>query len=163
CADREHGGDGRGSAGSRRKYHRRRLADPWFGRHAIRYGLDAQTAKKRRTRYAFADPAGSRNEGGGSGRRDGRGLERRSRRQISRGGNCHYRWVPLECLRQVDRLRAIVMRSAPKIACQTLVVHAREDELTSLRSANFLVEKIGGARARMVVLEDSYHMVCVDN
>src|SRR6266513_3964280 len=55
------------------------------------------------------------------------------------------------------------MRSAAKIKCQTLVVHAREDELTSLRSANFLVEAIGGARARMVVLEDSYHMVCVDN
>jgi hypothetical protein len=43
------------------------------------------------------------------------------------------------------------------------VVHAREDELTSMRSANFLVEKIGGARARMVILEDSYHMICVDN
>jgi carboxylesterase len=56
-----------------------------------------------------------------------------------------------------------VMAAAPKIACQTLVVHAREDELTSLRSANFLVEKIGGGRARMIVLEDSYHMVCVDN
>jgi len=42
-------------------------------------------------------------------------------------------------------------------------VHAREDELTSLASANFLVEKIGGARARMVILEDSYHMICVDN
>jgi carboxylesterase len=55
------------------------------------------------------------------------------------------------------------MRKAANIRCQTLVVHAREDELTSLRSANFLVEKIGGARARMVVLEDSYHMVCVDN
>ncbi|HET9046671.1 MAG TPA: acyl-CoA-binding protein, partial [Casimicrobiaceae bacterium] len=68
-----------------------------------------------------------------------------------------------ECLRQVDRLREIVMKAAPKIACPTLVVHAREDELTSLRSANFLVEKIGGGRARMVVLEDSYHMVCVDN
>jgi carboxylesterase len=32
---------------------------------------------------------------------------------------------------------------------------AREDELTSLRSANFIVEQIGGGRARMVVLEDS--------
>ena len=42
-------------------------------------------------------------------------------------------------------------------------MHAREDELTSLRSANFLVEQIGGGRARMVVLEDSYHMICVDN
>jgi carboxylesterase len=83
--------------------------------------------------------------------------------KFERGENFHYRWVPLECIRQVDRLRAIVMKGAKDIRCPTLVVHAREDELTSLRSANFLVEKIGGARARMVVLEDSYHMVCVDN
>src|SRR5256886_1298200 len=83
--------------------------------------------------------------------------------KFERGENFHYRWVPLECLRQVDRLRAIVMRKVANIRCQTLVVHAREDEMTSLRSANFLVEKIGGARARLVALEDSYHMVCVDN
>jgi carboxylesterase len=55
------------------------------------------------------------------------------------------------------------MKGAKEIRCPTLVVHAREDELTSLRSANFLVEQIGGGRARMVVLEDSYHMICVDN
>ena len=83
--------------------------------------------------------------------------------KFERGENFHYRWVPLECIRQVDRLRAVVMKSAREIRCPTLVVHAREDELTSLASANFLVEQIGGARARMVVLEDSYHMVCVDN
>ncbi|MEP7328080.1 MAG: acyl-CoA-binding protein [Betaproteobacteria bacterium] len=83
--------------------------------------------------------------------------------KFERGENFHYRWVPLECIRQVDRLRAFVMKGASEIRCPTLVVHAREDELTSLRSANFLVEKIGGAKARMVVLEDSYHMVCVDN
>jgi carboxylesterase len=83
--------------------------------------------------------------------------------KFERGENFHYRWVPLECLRQVDRLRAIVMKSAKEIRCPTLVVHAREDELTSLKSANFIVEQVGGGRARMVVLEDSYHMVCVDN
>ena len=83
--------------------------------------------------------------------------------KFERGENFHYRWVPLECLRQVDRLRAVVMKSAKEIRCPTLVVHAREDELTSLKSANFIVEQVGGGRARMVVLEDSYHMVCVDN
>lgn len=83
--------------------------------------------------------------------------------KFARGENFHYRWVPLACVRQVDRLRAIVMQNAKKIACPTLIIHAREDELTSLRSANFLVEQIGGKRARMVVLEDSYHMICVDN
>jgi carboxylesterase len=83
--------------------------------------------------------------------------------KFERGENFHYRWVPLECIRQVDRLRAIVMKAAKNIRCPTLVVHAREDELTSLRSANFVVEAVGGGRARMVVLEDSYHMICVDN
>jgi carboxylesterase len=83
--------------------------------------------------------------------------------KFERGENFHYRWVPLECLRQVDRLRSMVMKGAKDIRCPTLIVHARQDELTSLRSANFLVEKIGGGRARMVVLEDSYHMICVDN
>ena len=59
------------------------------------------------------------------------------------------------------------MKGLHKIEAHTLVIHAREDELTSLRSADYLVEKINGkkraGKARMVVLEDSYHMICVDN
>src|SRR4051794_2871326 len=35
--------------------------------------------------------------------------------KFERGENFHYRWVPLECIRQVDRLRAIVMKSAKNI------------------------------------------------
>ncbi|MES2360271.1 MAG: acyl-CoA-binding protein [Pseudomonadota bacterium] len=83
--------------------------------------------------------------------------------KFARGENFHYRWVPLACVRQVDRLRGWVMKGLKDMASETLVIHAREDELTSLNSANYLVEQIGGARARMVVLENSYHMICVDN
>lgn len=83
--------------------------------------------------------------------------------KFERGENFHYSWVPLACIREVDRLRGFVMSGLERIKCQTLVVHAREDELTSLRSADFLVRGIGGDRARVVVLENSYHMVCVDN
>ncbi|CAN7352555.1 acyl-CoA-binding protein [Polaromonas sp. LjRoot131] len=83
--------------------------------------------------------------------------------KFARGENFHYRWVPLACVRQVDRLRRWVMTDLKSMASETLVIHAREDELTSLASANYLVEQIGGAKARMVVLENSYHMICVDN
>jgi carboxylesterase len=83
--------------------------------------------------------------------------------KFARGEAFHYRWVPLACVRQVDRLRGWVMTGLKDMASETLVIHAREDELTSLSSANYLVEQIGGARARMVVLENSYHMICVDN
>lgn len=83
--------------------------------------------------------------------------------KFARGEAFHYRWVPIACVRQVDRLRRWVMTGLKNMVTDTLVIHAREDELTSLASANYLVEHIGGAKARMVVLENSYHMICVDN
>ena len=126
-------------------------ATPWY--RGLRPLLYALPSVRNTMKVEEEEPYGIKNEQ----------LRAIVKAKFERGENFHYRWVPLECLRQVDRLRAIVMRSAAKIRCPTLVVHAREDELTSLRSANFLVEKIGGGRARMVVLEDSYHMVCVDN
>ncbi|HTR11051.1 MAG TPA: acyl-CoA-binding protein [Paraburkholderia sp.] len=81
--------------------------------------------------------------------------------KFARGDNFHYRWVPLACVREVDRLRRQVMRDLPQVQCPTLVVHAREDELTSLKSAEFIAST--AQDARVVVLENSYHMICVDN
>jgi carboxylesterase len=126
-------------------------ATPWY--RALRPLLYAVPGIGRTMKIEEEDPFGIKNEQ----------LRAIVKAKFERGENFHYKWVPLECIRQVDRLRAIVMKAASDIRCPTLVVHAREDELTSLRSANFLVEKIGGGRARMVVLEDSYHMICVDN
>ncbi|MCA3185456.1 MULTISPECIES: alpha/beta fold hydrolase [unclassified Cupriavidus] len=81
--------------------------------------------------------------------------------KFERGDNFHYRWVPLTCIRQVDRLRRWVLDGARRVPCQTLVVHAREDELTSVRSADFLLANV--PQAQGVVVENSYHMICVDN
>ena len=126
-------------------------ATPWY--RGLRPLLYAIPGIGRTMKIEEEDPFGIKNEQ----------LRAIVKAKFERGENFHYRWVPLECIRQVDRLRAILMKGAKDIRCPTLVVHAREDELTSLRSANFLVEQIGGGRARMVVLEDSYHMICVDN
>ena len=81
--------------------------------------------------------------------------------KFERGENFHYRWVPLSCVREVDRLRGWVMRGLDAIACPTLIMHAHEDELTSARSAHFLRDGI--ADSRLVLLDNSYHMICVDN
>jgi carboxylesterase len=53
------------------------------------------------------------------------------------------------------------MRVAAQITCPVLVIHARDDELTSLKSAEFIGRTV--RNARVVVLENSYHMICVDN
>lgn len=130
-------------------------ATPWYrGARAALYHVPGVPA---RMKVAEEDPYGIKNEQ----------LRAIVKAKFERGENFHYGWVPLACVREVDRLRAMVMKDLEKIDCPTLVVHAREDELTSLRSAHYLVEHIGGraraGKARMVVLEDSYHMVCVDN
>lgn len=83
--------------------------------------------------------------------------------KFERGEAFHYRWVPLACIEQVDRLRGWVMSGLSAITCPVLVCHAREDELTSPRSAEFLREEIGPDRTTVVLLDNSYHMICVDN
>jgi carboxylesterase len=130
-------------------------ATPWYApARKVLYRMPGVPA---RMKVVEEDPFGIKNEQ----------LRAIVKAKFQRGENFHYGWVPLACIREVDRLRAMVMQDLGRIACPTLVVHARDDELTSLRSANYLVEHIGGrkraGRARMVVLEDSYHMICVDN
>ncbi|MEN3813371.1 acyl-CoA-binding protein [Chromobacterium piscinae] len=130
-------------------------ATPWY--RGLRPLLYRIPGLPERMKVAEEEPYGIKNEQ----------LRAIVKAKFERGENFHYGWVPLACIREVDRLRAAAMRGLDQIACPTLVVHAREDELTSLRSAHFLVERIGSGKragqARMVVLEDSYHMVCVDN
>lgn len=81
--------------------------------------------------------------------------------KLVRGDSFHYPWVPLACIRQVDWLRHWALAGAPGTQCQTLVIHSREGELTSLRSAQTLQATL--PHARSVVLESSYHMICVDS
>lgn len=130
-------------------------ATPWYSpMRSLLYRVPGVAA---RMKVVEEDPYGIKNE-------QLRGIVKA---KFKRGENFHYGWVPLACVREVDRLRSMVMSGLDQITCPTLVVHAREDELTSLRSASYLVERIGGRQraglARMVVLEDSYHMICVDN
>ena len=126
-------------------------ATAWYTplRHLMYYVPTAQA----RMKIEEEDPFGIKNEQ----------LRAIVKAKFARGENFHYRWVPLACVRQVDRLRGWVMTGLKGMASNTLVIHARLDELTSLNSANYLVEQIGGTKARMVVLENSYHMICVDN
>ena len=130
-------------------------ATPWY--RGFRPLLYRVPGMPRRMKVAEEDPYGIKNEQ----------LREIVKAKFERGENFHYGWVPLACIREVDRLRGMVMKALDRIACPTLIVHARLDELTSLHSANFLVEHIGAGtragQARMVVLEDSYHMVCIDN
>jgi carboxylesterase len=49
------------------------------------------------------------------------------------------------------------------VLCKTLIIHAREDEFSTLQSAIALQNGIGSDKAEVLILENSYHMVCIDN
>jgi carboxylesterase len=83
------------------------------------------------------------------------------RAKFARGHAFHYRWVPLSSVREVDVLRNQVMQGLRQLTCETLIVHAHDDELTSVRSATFLHRHI--ANSTLELLRNSYHMVCIDN
>jgi carboxylesterase len=44
-----------------------------------------------------------------------------------------------------------------------LLIHAREDDVTSLRSPQWVESVVGSKLVRSIVLDDSYHMVTLDN
>jgi carboxylesterase len=70
--------------------------------------------------------------------------------------------MPLGCMYQLYRLARHVEKVAPQVETPVLVVHARQDDLADLRNAHRLRAALGGP-SELVVLEDSFHMVHVDN
>lgn len=122
---------------------------PWY--RALRHLLYHVPGVPRRIRVEEEDPYGVKSE-----------LVRAFiKAGFARGDGFHYQWVPLACVRQVDRLRRMVKRGLERMRCPVLVMHAIEDELTSPRSARLLGARIPGAS--VVLLRDSYHMICVDH
>lgn len=69
--------------------------------------------------------------------------------------------TPGGSLVQLHRLIARVKKALPSIRTPALVVHAREDDMTSLRNADYLASRLGGDVDK-VILDDSYHMVTLD-
>lgn len=49
------------------------------------------------------------------------------------------------------------------ITTPTLILHAREDDTSSLRSAELVEQKVASSIIRKVILENSYHMITLDN
>jgi carboxylesterase len=85
------------------------------------------------------------------------------RRHLLRGSGVHYPYVPLLAIAQVDWMRFAAMRALRRITCETLVMHSEEDEVTSIRSAEFVCRHLGSRSITFVRLTNSYHMITLDN
>jgi carboxylesterase len=71
--------------------------------------------------------------------------------------------IPARFLHESMRLGRHVERSLAKVRCDTLIVHAADDETASPRNAEAVHRRIGAAHKRKIMLGDSYHIVTMDN
>jgi carboxylesterase len=99
---------------------------------------------------------------GGKNERVRTWIERELRhRQVSRAGSAV---IGVGHLREHDRLIRHVRRRLNDVQCeQVLALHAREDEVASLSNLDLLVRGLRCASLRTVVLNNSYHMISIDN
>lgn len=71
--------------------------------------------------------------------------------------------LPLSAIYQAQRLIRVAKHSLSAVSAPTLVMHAREDDVSSLRSADLVCSRIRSHEVVRLVFDDSYHMLTLDN
>lgn len=69
--------------------------------------------------------------------------------------------TPGASLRELWRLVDIVKKNLPNLCTPTLLMHARNDDIAHLRNSVYVQRHLGGP-AELLLLENSYHMITVD-
>jgi carboxylesterase len=71
--------------------------------------------------------------------------------------------IPTASLREADRLIRHVKRSLCRVRTPALMIHAREDDVASLTNVSLVRRRIGADVIKEVIVDDSYHMITLDN
>ena len=69
--------------------------------------------------------------------------------------------TPLRCFANFNALVSVVKRELGDVRQPALIVHPRHDDMASLKNAHYLQTHLGGL-VDTLVLDDSYHMVTLD-
>ncbi|MDD5432116.1 MAG: alpha/beta fold hydrolase [Candidatus Omnitrophica bacterium] len=71
-------------------------------------------------------------------------------------------FFPVACLYQHHLFTKIVVRELNKVKTPIVAIHSSEDDMVSIRNAQYILERIGSSFKSLVPLEDSYHMITID-
>ena len=69
--------------------------------------------------------------------------------------------TPAVSLRELWRLAEVVRGHLPQVTTPSLVIHPRDDDVSSLRNVDELQRRLGGI-VESVILDDSYHLITLD-
>ena len=71
--------------------------------------------------------------------------------------------LSMEQLFQSSKLVDYVVSATPNAKADLLVIHAVDDETASPKSAEFAIDKAGSQHKRKIFLDNSYHIITLDN
>jgi carboxylesterase len=71
--------------------------------------------------------------------------------------------LSLPAIHEGELLIRSVKRGLHKVTAPALIIHAFDDDVSSLKSADFVTDHIGSDKVVKVILHNSYHMVTLDN
>jgi carboxylesterase len=71
-------------------------------------------------------------------------------------------FFPMACLYQHQLFAKVVKKEIPSVKIPVLIIHAKEDDMTSPRNAQYLLDRIASQDKSLVMLDDSYHMITID-
>ena len=82
--------------------------------------------------------------------------------RLSSAASKDYPLFPLKTLTDIDRLITRVHDCMDAILAPTVILQAREDDMTNPRNAYLIYNGIGSPVKRLVFLDDCYHVITVD-
>lgn len=69
----------------------------------------------------------------------------------------------LPAVQEAERMIASVKKSMHRVTAPAIIIHAQEDDVASPRNARYVAAHIGSKSVKSVMLQNSYHMITVDN
>jgi carboxylesterase len=71
--------------------------------------------------------------------------------------------LTLPAIHEAELLIKSVKNNMSKVTAPALIIHAKEDDISTPRSAKFVTQNISSKVVENILLTNSYHMLTIDN
>lgn len=91
--------------------------------------------------------------------------DERMRKQVAIGmkeGSIAFDKFPAECMHELFKLIKASKNIMRSVKTPTLILHAEEDDLASVKNADYVQAHIGSPKVKKILIKDSYHMLTLD-
>jgi len=74
-----------------------------------------------------------------------------------------YASFPAQSMHELFKLVKSVKKTIQRVEVPTLILHAMQDDVASIKNANYVESNVGSSVIRKILLDDTYHMLPLDN